>query len=556
MSYRSAKNIAPESVFSWWYVDNTQNLFLKDQYSPYLRNARLDWQSITIRPWHSLFATLTTWSSPKGIGSYLRSDPTNDVLVVRHNKDADEKLVTIAEDGTVTNINTGANITSDNRMFFQNVADVIYCMNGSDGMGKLSGTTYTVPSTGIASFSPSFSVVFGGSHWASGWSTNSNKVYKSVADNYEDFSSTWSDSFTFSEQIVGLSANLQALFYFTKNTISLTGVGDITDTAWTITYNTRSLNVKEWAVNNASIVEVGDATYFLSSSNAISKIARGTTVNWFDVLDLSARKYSGIDTIMSTLDKNQEDSFGVYLPDVGLIKWYVKSAWATFNDVCIVYDTIKDAFLVDTNKPFFDSVFFKGYTYAVSMLEPKVYQDEINQDDEDSAIEFEYWTKEFYLSDPTYKKILWESRTLLDINELAVLTQSIWIDWESIDSKTIYWTDNIDSYTWENAPDTWEDANYSWNAYGIVTPWVYKKSSGWIWVSPIGMHPVGMSADSLSMLDDDYQEIYILRTKGNLNTKGKKIQFRYINNSLAGKVRLKNIEMLVEVLPWLSSNLT
>lgn len=62
------------------------------------------------------------------------------------------------------------------------------------------------------------------------------------------------------------------------------------------------------------------------------------------------------------------------------------------------------------------------------MLEPKVYQDEINQDDEDSAIEFEYWTKEFYLSDPTYKKILWESRTLLDINELAVLTQSIWID--------------------------------------------------------------------------------------------------------------------------------
>ena len=68
----------------------------------------------------------------------MRSDPTNDVLVVRHNKDADEKLVTITESGTVTNINTGANIASDNRMFFQNVADVIYCMNGSDGMGKLS----------------------------------------------------------------------------------------------------------------------------------------------------------------------------------------------------------------------------------------------------------------------------------------------------------------------------------------------------------------------------------------------------------------------------------
>jgi hypothetical protein len=51
----------------------------------------------------------------------LRADPANDVLVVRHNKDADEKLVTIAEDGTVTNINTAALIASDNRMFFQNV---------------------------------------------------------------------------------------------------------------------------------------------------------------------------------------------------------------------------------------------------------------------------------------------------------------------------------------------------------------------------------------------------------------------------------------------------
>ena len=524
MSYKSAKNISPEFPFSGGVVDNTANLFLKDQYSPYLRNCRLDWQATIIRPWHSLFATLTTWSYPKGMGSYLRSNPTNDVLVVRHNKDADEKLVTIAEDGTVTNINTAALIASDNRMFFQNVADVIYCMNGVDFFGKLSNTTYSNPSTGIASFAPSFSVVFGGSHWASGWSANSNKVYKSVADNYEDFSSTGSDSFTFSEQVVGLSANLQALFYFTKNTISVTGVGDITDTAGTITYNTRALNVKEWAVNNSSIVEIGDATYFLSSSNAISKIARGATVNGFDVIDLSARKYSGIDRLMESLDKDQSDSFGIYLPDVWLIKWYVKSSWATFNDICIVYDTIKDAFLIDSWKPFYDSVFFKGYTYAVSMIEPKVYQDEVNQDDEDTWIEFEYWTKEFYLSDPTYKKILWESRTLLDINELAYLTQEIWIDGWLVDTKTVW------------------SANYTASIWGIG-------------VDAVGEHAIGISTDSFTW-DWDYQEITILRTKGNLNIKWNKIQFRFYNSSLAWKVRIKNLSMLVEVLPWISNNLT
>lgn len=551
MSYSTAKPISPESAFSGGFCDNTQNLFLKDQYSPYLRNARLDWQSTIIRPWHSLFATLTAWSYPKGIWSYLRSDPTNDVLVVRHNKSWTEKLATITESGTVIDITTDANILSDNRMFFQNVADVIYCMNGSDGMGKLSGTTYTVPSTGIASFAPSFSVVFGGSHWASWWSTNSNKVYKSVADNYEDFSSTGSDSFTFSEQIVWLSANLQALFYFTKNTISVTGVGDITDTAWTITYNTRALNVKEWAVNNASIVEVGDWTYFLSSSNAISKIARGTTVNGFDVIDLSSRKYAGIDVLMSTLDKDQSDSFGVYLPDVWLIKWYVRTAWATFNDICIVYDTIKDAFLVDSGKPFYDSVFFKWYTYAVSMIEPKVYQDEINQDDEDSAIDFEYWTKKFYISDPTYKKILWESRTLLDMNDLAEPTQEIWIDWKLIDSKTINSLRLIQDYLsdidWEILIDT--------ELESLTTEFYWKTLVWWLWTDAVWLSPIGMTTTSLTE-EDDYVENIILRTKWNLNVKWREVQFRFYNSSLAWKVRLKNLSMLAEVLPWLTTSLT
>jgi len=44
------------------------------------------------------------------------------------------------------------------------------------------------------------------------------------------------------------------------------------------------------------------------------------------------------------------------------------------------------------------------------------------------AIPFEYQTKDFYFTDPSYKKILWESRTLLDINELASLTQEIYVD--------------------------------------------------------------------------------------------------------------------------------
>jgi hypothetical protein len=71
------------------------------------------------------------------------------------------------------------------------------------------------------------------------------------------------------------------------------------------------------------------------------------------------------------------------------------------------------------------------------MIEEKVYQDEYSNDDEGSAIPFEYHVKEFYYGDPTIKKILRESRTLLEMNELARPTQEIRIDGTIADTKTL-----------------------------------------------------------------------------------------------------------------------
>lgn len=509
-------------VFSWWYVDNVANYDLADYYSPYLRNCRLEWQSIIIRPWHSLFATLATWSYPKWIWSYLRASSANDVLVVRHNQDTNKKLVTITEAWTITAIDTSTNITSDNRMTFSNIWDVIYCMNWVDNFWKLNWTTYTLPSTWVTNFAPSFAVSFAWSHWASWWSTNPNIVYKSVADNYEDFNSTWADTFKFSETITWLSANLEALFYFTKNSISVTWLWDITDTSWVLTFANRALNVKEWAINHSSIVEAWTRTFYLTPSNKICQVAKWQSIDWFEVLELSERKYQWISEIMNTLDKDQTASFWYFLPKENLVKWHLKTQWASFNDICIIYDLTKDAFLVDSQKFFYDWVSFKGYNYTISTIENKVYKDEYWQDDEDSPIPFVYWTKEFYIWDPTYKKILWETRTLLDINELAELKQEIWIDWWLQDTKTVD-KDNIP----------------------IVTAWLWTTT---VWVTAIWT--------SWLTWYEDLEETYILRTKWNLNKKWRKFQFRYTNNTLAWKVRLKNISMLVEMLPWLATNLT
>ncbi len=523
MSYQTSQRIPLSEknwLFSGWMVDNVDNLDLAPHFSPYLRNCRSDWQSIVQRPWHQLFATLTAGSYPKGIASYLRTSSANDRIIVRHNKDADEKLVSITEAWVVTDINTSTFIASDNRMSFLNIADVLYCMNWSDPFGKLSGTTYTQPSTWVASFAPSFWLVFNGCTRASWWSSNPNKVYKSVANNYEDFASAWSDTFTFPEQITGLSTTGQALFYFTPNTISVTGFNDIVDNAWSLTFNNRPLQTKEWAVCNASIVTAGTSVYYLTTSNAINKIVQWQNVYWFEVVDMSERKYAGIGKIMSTLDRDQTDSFGYFMPVEMLIKRHLKSMWATFNDVCIVYDITKDIFLVDSQKYFYWATYFKGKNYAISMIEEKVYQDEYSDDDEGSAIPFEYHTKEFYYGDPTIKKILRESRTLLDMNELATPRQEIWIDWAAVDEKTLD-SDNIVSIT-----------------------------------GGIGTETVGEEAIGAGSFDDDFNETYILRTKGNLNKKWRKIQWRFVNSVVWSKVRLKSINAKVEILDPLTTDLT
>ena len=534
MSYQSAKRIPLSEknwIFSWGFVDNVTNVDMAPHYSPYLRNARLDWQSIIIRPWFRTFATLASWSYPKGIGTYLQSNASNDRLVVRHNIDSTHKLCTISDSGTVTPILTGTNITVDNRTTFNNIGNVIYCLNGVDGIWKLSGTTYSFISTGIAGLSPAFWVVFNSSYFVSGWYINPNKVYKSVGNNYEDFSSTWSDSFTFWESITSLATASQSLFYFTKNTITVTWSSDITDTAGTITYITRPLETKEWAVNFSTTITVGNDVYYLTPSNAICKIARGQNIYWFEILPLSNRKYNGIGKIMSSLSKDQNDWFAYFLPDKNLIKRHLKSEWSTFNDVCIVYDIIKDARLVDNQKYFYDWVFYKGKNYTISMLEPKVYQDEYWQTDDIAPIPFEYRTKEFFVTEPTLRKILRESRTFLDINELATVTQTILLDWVQSDSKTI-WLANYTAAGW------WVT---SW--IGTESVWEYSVWDDW-------------EDDSWYTEDSDYVETYILRTKWNLNKKFYKMQFVWTCSSLAWKVRLKNMETLVEILNWLATPLT
>ena len=545
MSYQTARwqslgENSKTGVFSEGYVDNTPNLYLPDGASPYLRNARLDGNTVNIRRGHILFKTLS--SVGKGLGSYLKDEEFYDRIVVRENIDTSKKLALYDIEGNKTEVNTGANIESDNKMCFVNVADTMYCMNGADKFGKLVDTTYSIPANVPTNFAPKFWVVFNGCLWCSGWWANPNVVYKSLGwiyDNagkfvvpaYDDFTSNGSDQFTFEENITGLCANSQALFYFTKNTVSVTGHSDIETvqiiSGWIrVSYATSVLTAKEWAVNHYWIVWVGNDVYYITPSNKICKVYRGSNILGYEVQDLSGRKYAGCEGLMKSLAKDQTDCWGYYVPKEDIIKWFFKSEWSEIHDICVIYDVGKDKFLVDNGKPFSDGINFHWEVYTISDIEPKLYIDEEGTEDEDAPIPFEYRTKEFYISDPSFKKLFWESRTTIDMNLNVEMTQEVWIDGKQVDSVVV------------------DKQRLKDNANGWIGTFATATSMVW----------VDIEADTyVEVLDAE--EVYVIRTKWNLNARGHRIQFRFSNTTEGAKLRLKYLSCKSEVLPELTVGL-
>lgn len=665
-------------AFSWWYVDNIPDSLMSEIYSNDLWNVRLDWKAIAIRPWFAVFKTLTAWSTPKGIWSYISytiyqsayltcwpattnlllwrainnwsfiitidwtlrnvfwldftsaidinnialiiqnwirlatwwletciydwfefiissvndseksaisvlwtywswtdiswagwnpfmnwntwnwtvtdKQPISqtDYLVIRHNQNTNKKLVLSDTDWNITEINTSTFLTWDQKMNFINIWNVVYTMNWYNKLCKLSWQTYTEVTTWLVyPLRPSFWTLF---NWqlflwwfnALQWTLTPNQVIISKQKDFDTYLVDWSIlDLKFSETINWMACNNEALFYFTANTINTTWMSDINSASWVYTYVYRQLQAKEWAMNNDCIVEAWNEIYFLSSSNAINRIAKWQNIYWFEVQEISQRANSWINNIMETLDKDQTWAFGYYLPDNNLIKRFLRSKWSTINDICIIYDMVKDKFLKDNNKYFFDAVLFKGQYYAVSQINSNILLDEFWQTDWWNPIQFRYATKNIYITDlPDIKKTFWETRLLCDLNRLAVLKQEIYIDWKLYDTKEFsYYT------IWDNDKQTRDNDNTTreQDGYNLI-PWLL------FWEEPIW--EIDIWEWEIIDIVNTYEEKTIMRTKWNMNVKGNKIKFIYTCSTLWAKVRLKNLDLLYTVLPAIATNLT
>lgn len=384
-----------------------------------------------------------------------------------------------------------------------------------------------------ASVSPSFGVYFAGCHWV-GWFTTAgfaNQVWKSPTNNVGSFTGSGSDIFTFPETVTGINVAGQAIFVFTTNTIHTCTLGDQVETAGVITFSFKPIQATEGTTSNASIVSVGSNLYYLTSSNKVNMIARGNNIYGFEVIEMSDRKYKGINNLMDLYATDQSGSFAQYYPEQSIIKWFLKNQDSTFNDVCVIYDVEKDMFLLDTNKYFYDATYLNGQVYAISTITPTVFKDEYGIDDQDSWVDFEVWTKAFDEGEYTMRKAYWEARTDISMSELAVVTQQIFVNSE-VDEEGNFQGQMVDELTVD-------DTSLDLGLGGIGT-------------QPIGTFPVGLEGYN----PFDMYPLTLLRTKGNLNVRAQSIQFRFTCNTIGSRVQLKRLGYKMEMLPSITTSLT
>ena len=159
-----------------------------------------------------------------------------------------------------------------------------------------------------------------------------------------------------------------------------------------LVYTSIPLEAMEGASGHSTIGVFGRDVYFLSKSGKIKKVAPAQALH-YDCVEVSHRANRGITKTMDTLDADQSAGFCYVVPELQLIKWHLKTKGSTFNDICIIYNTEYDEFMVDDHKVFYGGVNYKTQNFTLSQIEPKIYKDEYGYTDDDSPIQFRYDTK-------------------------------------------------------------------------------------------------------------------------------------------------------------------
>ena len=253
-----------------------------------------------------------------------------------------------------------------------------------------------------------------------------------------DFTWVWSEQITFDETIVGLEWTMNWIYIFCTNRVDFLWANSLQNVAWSATFITTPL-WKGWTpINNHCIASSWDKIFYITKNLQLQTVNYIAGTDSASLWTLSTRPIVWIKKFLDNLDENQLTAYWFYNKNDETMQFHLRTVWASYNDVCLVYDMINDTFTIDTGKNY-NYVVQDWYTYfGFSDTDSSIYKDEVQSTDNGTAIPFSiktqamnYWNLK--------EKMFWWILVWWGIWEDTTLNVKVNVDWEESMSEDIDW---------------------------------------------------------------------------------------------------------------------
>lgn len=285
----------------------------------------------------------------------------------------------------------------------------------------------------------------------------SNPIDLNTQGNSKDWE--WWAAYTISLKgdVEGMCATLSRFWIFTDKSIEYISNGFL-DSSWS--YVPTTFGDWEPLASPDCVVPAGDLVFFVTKSKKIRSIGYAWTITEPQIKTISDIEWSWIQSFMQdSLAEDQSLAFGHYDRLNNLIKFHF--VWVNSNvpDTILCRDIEANQWLLDLDKSYSSICTFGINQYAAAAIWQSVFQDEVGEDDDWNAIDWEYTTQNMGLSEPSLVKF-WRGMTIAwQITYETLIRTQIFIDDTLAFDKYIDWSiENPFVGSWVGATAVWDEA--------------------------------------------------------------------------------------------------
>ena len=268
-----------------------------------------------------------------------------------------------------------------------------------------------------------------------------------------DWTWSWNQTITYDSVIKGLKGTMNWLYVFTEDKIEFLGANALQNVSWSATFI--STPMWDWGelMENQLIATSGDKVFYVTKNLNINTVnyIQGTAEPW--LWELSNRPVIWIRELLQWIDINQPSWFAFVNDNDNTVQFHLRTTWASFNNITLIYDLINDTWVIDTGK-YYNNVIRKGNKYyGFSDINSSIYEDDTSNSDNGVAIKSIIRTQEMNLW-AMQQKVFWGFFTSWGIWELTKLIYRVYVDRDEVFIDEIDWA--ILNQLWETWVLEWD----------------------------------------------------------------------------------------------------